>query len=571
MAYQLRKEKKNGRIYLKIYFNFREPGCKNPRAQFVKSLGYVDVFQANGIEDPITHFQTVVQEMNDTVNCAYQSSKSDQIGEISSIRHLGYFPLQALMRKLDVQEDVELLTTGRRFRYSVFQCLCALIYARVVDPCSKKRTAENVIPTLYDQNDFSYETIRSCLEFTGSHYQKIVDIFTYHVKNTYDLDTSKTYFDCTNFFFEIDKEDLLRRKGPSKENRKDPIIGMGLLLDANAIPISMRMYPGNQSEKPMLRTTIKEMKAANNITGRTIQVADKGLNCASNIIAAVKDNDGYLFSKSVKQLPQKEKDWVLLNDGYVKVLDDHGKLKFKLKSCVDEFVYTAEDPSNGRKIKLKVREKRIVSYNPKLAEKQSMEIRKMVEKAKSYSLCGAKKSEYGECSKYVEFLSKDKNGELTDEPVLIQLREAKIQEDLALAGYNLLVTSETGIRDKEIYDTYHELWRIEETFRCTKSELDARPVYLQDMNRIYGHFLVCYLAVLLERLFQFKILENQFSSEQIYKFFRDFNIVKGKRGAFSNISTRSKLLEYMTDKLSLPLLNIYLNKTQIEKVLSKRL
>jgi len=129
------------------------------------------------------------------------------------------------------------------------------------------------------------------------------------------LDVSKSYFDCTNFYFEIDREDDFRKKGPSKENQKSPIVGLGLLLDSNQNPIGMKMYPGNESEKPIIRDVISHLKKQNNITGKTIHVADKGLNCAENIAFSKTNGDGYLFSKSVKGLSEKEKVWVLLDQG----------------------------------------------------------------------------------------------------------------------------------------------------------------------------------------------------------------------------------------------------------------
>ena len=150
------------------------------------------------------------------------------------------------------------------------------------------------------------------VEFIGNEYEKIIEIFSHQVNQKYLLDTTTTYYDGTNFFFEIDAEDELRKKGPSKENRKDPIVGMGLLLDACQIPIGMKLYPGNQSEMPVIREVIQDLKSRNNIKGRTIQVADKGLNSAKNILEARKNGDGYIFSKSIKKLPATEKTWVLL-------------------------------------------------------------------------------------------------------------------------------------------------------------------------------------------------------------------------------------------------------------------
>ena len=142
---------------------------------------------------------------------------------------------------------------------------------------------------------------------------------------------------------------------------------------------------------------------------------------------------------------------------------------------------------------------------------------KMVDKATRLSQSMAKKNEYGESSKYVTFKSTSK-GEKTDDKVVTEINEAQIEKDLKLAGYNLLVTSEVNMASKDIYSTYHNLWRIEESFRIMKSDLDARPVFLQKEDTIKGHFLICYLTVLLGRILQFKILENKYSSSEIFNF-----------------------------------------------------
>lgn len=227
-------------------------------------------------------------------------------------------------------------------------------------------------------------------------------------KDKYGIDTCIAYFDCTNFYFEIDLQDEIRRKGPSKENRSDPIIGMGLLLDANQIPVGMKLYPGNKSEKPVIRNTIHELKSQNDITGKVIQIADKGLNCARNIYEALSNGDGYLFSKSCLQLSEKEKTWVLLDNDYVDVVSKDGTLKYRIKECVDDFKYSFFD-EDGQEIKFTVKEKRVATYNASLAEKKRIEITKLVNKAKTLCLSLAKKEEYGEASKYVEFVDGDDN------------------------------------------------------------------------------------------------------------------------------------------------------------------
>ena len=121
------------------------------------------------------------------------------------------------------------------------------------------------------------------------------------------------------------------------KKNKGPIVGLGLLLDANQIPIGMKLFPGNQSEKPVIRNVIDELKTRNSVSGRTIQIADKGLNCSENIFHAVKNGDGYIFSKSVKQLPEKEKTWVLLPNDYRDVKTAKGDVLYRIKECIDDY------------------------------------------------------------------------------------------------------------------------------------------------------------------------------------------------------------------------------------------
>src|SRR5690554_3648009 len=147
----------------------------------------------------------------------------------------------------------------RGFRFRLSELMEALTYSRAVDPCSKNRTCHDVIPKLYESYGLSYDQILDGVEYIGNEYEKIIEIFNHQVNLKYHFDTSTTYFDCTNFYFEIDREDNYRKKGPSKENRKDPIIGLGLLLDTNQIPIGMKLYPGNESEKPIIRDVIREL------------------------------------------------------------------------------------------------------------------------------------------------------------------------------------------------------------------------------------------------------------------------------------------------------------------------
>ena len=150
------------------------------------------------------------------------------------------------------------------------------------------------------------------------------------------------------------------------------------------------------------------------------------------------------------------------------------------------------------------------------------------------------------------------------------LNDEAIENARKLAGYNMLVTSELKMSDQEIYKAYHNLWRIEESFRIMKSELDARPVYLQREETITGHFLICYLAVLLTRLLQFKVLENRFCSEEIFSFIRDFRVAKISDRKYMNLTRNSSLIKELSKKTSLPLTSYFLSSGQIKKMLSHR-
>jgi transposase len=397
----------------------------------------------------------------------------------------------------------------------------------------------------------------------------VIEIYNHQIHQKYKFDTSHTYFDCTNFYFEIDREDGFRRKGPSKENRKEPLVGLGLLLDAHQIPIGMKMYPGNESEKPVLRNVIDDLKQRNNISGRTIQVADKGLNCVNNIYHALKDGDGYIFSKSVKTLAEIEKTWVLLDNDYVDIKNEKGQVLYRMKECIDDFPYTFTD-NTGKKRTIKLREKRIVTFNPKLAEKQKYEINRQVEKAKALKASEAKKSEYGDSAKYVTFVAADKKGAKTDGKIKVEMNEKAIENAKRLAGYNMIVTSEIQMSASEIYKAYHNLWRIEESFRVMKSQLDARPVYLQKKETITGHFLICYLSVLLTRLFQIYVLTDEYGTEEIFDFIRDFRVAKVSDQKYINLTRSSTFIRDFASRTGLPLTSYFLGNGDIKKMLSHR-
>ncbi len=569
MAYFLKKTNNKKGTYLQIYESYYDPERKAGAHRSYKPIGYVHQLQTEGIDDPIAFYKDEVQKLNQELRKKKQDEKARKISEESPEKLLGYFPLKNLCDSLRCKNYIDLMQTATSFRFNVFDMMTALVYARVVHPCSKLKTYIEVIPKLFEKYDFSLDQLYSGLGYIGSEYEKIIEIFNHQVALKYPFDTSHSYFDCTNFYFEIDREDDFRLKGPSKENKKEPIVGMGLLLDANQIPIGMKMYPGNESEKPVIRDIIDDLKQRNHISGRTIQVADKGLNCFENILHALKAGDGYIFSKSVKMLPDTEKIWVLLENDYVDVKNKKGEVLYRIKDCVDDFNYNYTDKDGHRKT-LKLTEKRVVTFNPKLAEKQKLEINRQVEKAKKLRACEAKKSEYGDSAKYVTFIPTDKKGEKMTGKVKVEINEKAIENAKKLAGYNMIVTSEIRMTASEIYAAYHNLWRIEESFRIMKSQLDARPVFMQKQETITGHFLICYLSVLLTRLFQIYVLKDEYSTEEIFDFIHDFRVAKISDRKYINLTRSSSFIKDLTVRTGLPLTSYFLGNEDINKMLSHR-
>ena len=573
MRYFLKKSTPSRKgVYLQIYQSSYIPG-KGSRNRSYEALGYVSDLLAEGISDP----EGYARERVDRLNAGIPSRKEAKIGEYPDSLNLGHFLLRSMIDYLDLDGTLGLMSANKRFSFRLSDFLRSMIYAQVVNPCSKHKAFERVMPCLYGEKTFSYDQILDTVNYIGEDYQKYIELFNSGIGRKWKRRTEKLLFDCTNYYFEIDFPKEERQYGPSKEERHLPILGQALLLDGDQIPIGMSLYPGNQSEKPELRKSIENLKERFDISGRVIQIADKGLNCARNIYAAVREaNDGYIFSKSVhgKNLSSVEKEWILLDDGtnnvWHDVRDSRGCVRYRYKECVDTYEYSFTD-DEGRKNTFRTKEKRVVTFNPALARKQRAQIQKQVDKAKAISTVRqASREDYGDSVKYVRFVAKDgKGNDITPTAVM---NEEKIDEDMKFAGYNLLVTSECGNDAKDIYEAYHGLWRIEESFRVMKTYLEARPVYLQRMESIYGHFTICYLALTVLRLLEMKVFKDEIGIGEIVDFIRDYNITMTSEGNYISTAHKSGTLDAVRKRYQLSKLdNLNLDKKSADNILKAEL
>lgn len=576
MAYFLRQDKKKNGIYLQMYETYWDKERKQPRSRSVESFGYVRQLVSETIPDPVAFYREYVRKRNEEKALSLAEETRPRAFGCRLEKNVGHFLVSSLLSELGARETIDILASRKRFRFSIYDMIAQLVYARILYPCSKSKTVSSVFPRLYDAVPVSEDQVYDGCAFIGETYKKYIELFNHCYERFCRRDLDNVFFDCTNYYFEIDVPKDDKQKGASKENRKEPIIGQALLLDADLVPIAMQMYPGNESEKPYIRKLVQEMKQRYKVKSRTVQVADKGLNCARNIHAAVVEaKDGYIFSRSIhgRGLSEAEKTWLLLENDknvYADYTDGKGNVSFRLKSCIGTYPYsfTETDPETGEEVKTEfsVKERRIVSYNPALAQKQRREIMRMVDKAANYATYKKMaREDLGDSARYVKVTNTDRNGKKV-RPV-IELDQKKIEEDLKYAGYNLLVTSELDRSPLQVYETYHNLWKIEESFRITKSYLDARPAYAQKKESIYGHFLICYLSLFLLRVLEIKCFRNEINTYDLINFMRDFRIVDKGDGTYINISQNQALNEKIKRLTGLTCLDaLYLSEKEIKNI-----
>ena len=321
------------------------------------------------------------------------------------------------------------------------------------------------------------------------------------ITEKYGRDTDLVYYDVTNYYFETEHEDELRKKGYSKEHRRDPIVQMGLAMDKQGIPLSYKLFKGNthdsQTFMPVLAEIIKEYGAE-----RVIAVADKGLNSGDNIVFNTALGHGYVFSQSVRGASAEMKAYILDEKGYTHIGNDY---KRKSRVVPVGIQYSIEP---GKKSKVLLDQKQVVFYSEKYAQRAKCKRVEVLQKATDLiaNTSKYKKTTAQGAAGYISGLTFDKKtGEVLDTGEILTLNEDKIREEEKMDGYYVIVTSEVDESDDKIIDMYRELWRIEESFKITKSIVEARPVYVYKPEHINAHFLVCFIALTLARLVELKL------------------------------------------------------------------
>ncbi|HBK70507.1 MAG TPA: IS1634 family transposase [Flavobacteriaceae bacterium] len=498
--------KKNGRTYLSIVHGYYDKKAKNSKAKTIKSLGYLDLLEKE-YDDPIAHFTEVAQQMNEEYKkenapVSITFNLSEEIDKSTTNRkNFGYAALSKIYHELKIDKFLTNRQRHTNEEYSANSIMKLLVFARMLFPASKRKTFNNK-EMFFEKTNFSLDDIYRCLGLFNKHKDELQLWMHERIKEKYNRNTNLVYYDVTNYYFEINEPDDMRKKGISKEKRSDPIVQMGLFIDDKGIPITYKLFPGNTADCSTLIPMLSNMQRKYSL-GRVIVVADRGITSGDNIYYTLSTKNGYVLSYSVRGSSEKFKNYVLSDEGYRKKVDG-----FKIKSRLEprEIWVTM---TNGKKKKVTVHEKQVVFYSPKYALKARKDREKAVKKAQDLIRHPSKynkSSAYG-AAKYIKNLTFDsKTGELLeDAKKALYFNEERLREEEKFDGYYAIVTSEHKETDKKILDIYRGLWKIEESFKVTKSDLEARPVYLSDKDHIDAHFLTCFISLVIARLLEYRL------------------------------------------------------------------
>lgn len=575
---------KNNIKYLSYVRGYRDKNGKSKQVTVEKIGDWEELIKL--YNDPIKHFNSIADQREKELFLEGQDSLvfslNEELDDNVKPNNLGYIFLKNIYDELELNKFFKEKQGKLNVAYCLNDIFKLLIYSRIMNPGSKKEAYENK-DIYFDNFNFSLKDLYRSLDNFCEYQEDIQTWLWNHTKEKYNRDVSNSYYDCTNYYFEIsyNDEDLIdeegnilekgyRKKGPSKENKKDPIIQMGLLMDNTDLPLSYNLFPGNESEKTTLRPALKKVKRNFGIE-RTIVVADRGLNTSDNtvFIAGKNDNssnnhDGYIYGQSVLGADKEFKDYVLKDDYTIdKIIEDNETIYFKHKSRI--FAKTIQIKRNGkRNNKSVIYQKQMVYYSQKYADRQKYERELVIAKAKDLISNPGKYTRATSigAAGFVNNIQFDKETGLISDGLTLSLNEEKIKELEKYDGYYSIVTSELEMSDKDLRDKYRGLWKIEETFKITKSILKSRPVYVWTKEHIEAHFLTCFISLLILRLLEIKT-KQKYSIENIIKAINELTCTKLKADTYI-INTRNTITSELCKLFNLDLTKKYIKLQKIK-------
>ncbi len=560
---------KTGRTYLSAVHGYRDPKTKKSKTKTIKSFGYLDELKKE-YEDPIEYFSKIVAKMDSerkkarTMEVIYNLDE-EMTTETDDMKNIGFSVLSKIYHELRIHKFLINRERGLKAKHPLNNIMKLLIYSRILYPCSKFSTFENR-KQFIENFDFPLESIYRSLRVFAKHKDPLLLDLHKNINMLYKRDTTNVFYDVTNYYFHKDDESELIKKGYGKDRKGKPIVQMGLLMDNDGIPMTYKLFKGNTTDFETLLPILSEVKKNFNLN-RVIVVADKGLNSGTNKAYNIIKGDGYIFSRSLRgrKAGANDKNYALKQEDYRWISDE-----FKIKSRVIPTDITITE-KNGKKKKVTIDEKHIVFYSEKYAKRSRYEREKIINKAKKM-IANPKilvhAENYG-AMKYIKGMKLDKKtGELkvSKNDTIPTLDEKLIKEDEKFDGYYSIVTNELDMPDEEVIERYRGLWKIEETFKISKSVINARPVWLSNDDSIEAHFLTCFLSLVILRILE-KKTKNKYSVNKMIESLKKSNICLLEMNKYKAVYY-DKVLEHIDKCVGTKLNRKYLLLDDIKKMIS---
>lgn len=457
--------------------------------------------------------------------------------------NIGYLFLQKICSELRMDNICRNIRNHHKFSYDFQAILTDLIYTRILAP-SSKLSSYKYCHSLLEPPKYSLQDLYRALSVLAEESDFIQEELYKNSNFIHPRNSRILYYDCTNYYFEIEAEDGIKKYGKSKEHRPNPIITMGLFMDADGIPLAFDIFPGNQNEqltlKPIEKKVIKDFNCS-----EFILCSDAGLGGKSNRFLNSFGNRSYVITYSLKKMKKEERELALLPTQF-KVPGSNKLIDLRTLDESDPKVYNTIYYKEYPLVTGDMDETVIITYSPKYKAYQSKIRNAQIDRAKKM-IQSSDKTRKGKGSndpaRFIQRTSVTEDGEIAQKNIY-QLDEAKILEESMYDGFYAVVTNLEG-DIREIININKQRWEIEENFRIMKSEFEARPVFVRREDRIKAHFLTCFISLLVYRLLE-KKLGEEFTCSQILETLRNMNVtLLSKDSGYIPSYKRTKI----TDKL----------------------
>lgn len=450
----------------------------------------------------------------------------------------GYLFLQSIYYQLQINKICRKLKQKHKFKYDINAILSDMIYARILEPRSK-RSSYKAASEFLEKPSYKLHDVYRALDVLGAECDLIqAELY----KNSHFLGARNDkvlYYDCSNYYFEIEQEDGNKKYGKSKEHRPNPIIQMGLFMDGDGIPLAFSTFAGNANEQTSLKPLEKKILGEFGCQ-KFIYCSDAGLGSESIREYNHMGERAYIVTQSIKKLKKEEKEWALDPQGFKKVSDDTPVDITKLNSN-DKGLYYKDEPYTTKKLHQRL----IITYSPKYAAYQRTIRDKQVERAQKMLDSGNTKKNRknpNDPARFIEKTAVTPEGEAAD--IKCSLDENKITEETLYDGLYAVCTDLLDDNVADILKVSEGRWQIEECFRIMKTDFSARPVYLQDENRIQAHFLICFLALTIYRFLE-KKMDLKYTCEELLETLKAINFAEIQEQGYIPLYKR----EAITDDL----------------------